>query len=322
MRRRKFITALGGAAVWPLAARAQQQQGERVKRVGVLTGSNDERIRVFREGMQKLGWIEGRNLRIDSRFTLGDPNRIRTDAVELVTLAPDVIVTTSRPATTAVQEQTTTIPIIFTGGNDPATQGVLQNIARPEGNTTGFISTVDSILGKRLELLKEVAPQITRVAIVFNPQTVNVGFFPFIEAAAPLLGLEAIKTPVLDPLETVRAIDAFAVQPNGGLLVVPVLPVDSHLMLYRVAGQHRLPAIHPTRGHVVEGGLMTYATDASDLVRRAAAYVDRLLRGAKVSELPVQFPTKFELVVNLKTAKAIGLAVPQSILLRADEVIE
>ena len=327
MRRREFITLLGGAAAgWPLAARAQQ--GEKVRRIGVLVGGTEDNsntranLAALGDGLAKLGWIEGRNLRIDLRFTLSDPARMRAYAVELVSLAPDVIVTTSRPATTAVQEQTKSIPIVFTAGNDPVSNGLLQNIARPEGNTTGFTSTVDSLIGKWLELLKEAAPHITRVALVFNPQTVNVGYFPSIEAAAPLLGVQAIKTPVRDPLELVRAIDSFAAEPNGGLLVVPVLPEDSYQMLHRVAAQRRLPAIHTNRGRVVDGGLMSYGTDFPDIYSRAAAYVDRILRGTKVSELPVQSPTKFELIVNLKTAKALGLTIPEGFLLRADELIE
>ena len=321
MKRRDFITLLGGvAAAWPLAARAQQE--EKVRRIGVLAGTIEPTwLAALRDGLAKLGWIEGHNLRIDLRFTLADPARMRADAVELVSLAPDVIVTTNRPGTAAVQEQTKTIPIVFTAGNDPVSNGLLQNIARPEGNTTGFSSTVDSLLGKRLELLKEAAPHITRVALVFDPQTVNVGFFPSIEAAAPLLDVQAIKTPVRDPLELVRAIDAFAAEPNGGLLVVPVLPEDSYKMLHLVAAQHRLPAIDSTRPKVADG-LMTYAVDFSDIYRRAAAYVDRILRGTKVSELPVQSPTKFELVINLKTAKALGLTLPPSLLARADQVIE
>jgi putative ABC transport system substrate-binding protein len=327
MRRRDFITLLGGAAVaWPLAARAQQ--GEKVRRIGVLVGGAEDNsntranLAALGDGLAKLGWIEGRNLRIDLRFTLSDPARMRAYAVELVSLAPDVIVTSSRPATTAVQEQTKSIPIVFTAGNDPVSNGLLQNIARPEGNTTGFTSTVDSLIGKWLALLKEAAPHVTRVALVFNPQTVNAGYFGSIEAAAPLPGVQAIKTPVRDPLELVRAIDAFAAEPNGGLLVVPVLPEDSYQMLHRVAAQHRLPAIHSNRGRVVDGGLMAYGTDFPDIYGRAAAYVDRILRGAKVSELPVQSPTKFELVVNLKTAKALGLTIPEGFLLRADELIE
>jgi putative ABC transport system substrate-binding protein len=328
MRRRDFITLLGGAAAaWPLAARAQQ--GGPMRRVGILSGRAAEDNQVMRasltalrEELVKLGWIEGRNLRIDLRLTLSDPARMRAYAVELVSLAPDVIVTASRPTTTAVQEQTRTIPIVFTAGGDPVTNGVVQNITHPEGNTTGFTNTFDSLSGKWLELLKEAAPHITRVALVFNPQTVNGGYFRSIESAAPLLGVRAIKTSVRDPLELVRAIDAFAAEPNGGLLVVPVLPDDSYQMLHRLAAQHRLPAIHPNRVAAGDGGLMTYATDSVDVYRRAAGYVDRILRGTKVSELPVQAPTKFELVVNLKTAKAIGLTIPEGLLARADEVIE
>jgi putative tryptophan/tyrosine transport system substrate-binding protein len=326
LRRREFITALGGAAAWPLAVRAQQDG--RVRRIGVLAGSTEDdpatraNFAALREGLAKLGWIEGRNLRIDLRFTGSDPDRMRAYALELVSLANEVIIATSFPATRAVQERTKTVPIIFTAGTDPATNDLLQNIARPEGNTTGFTSTVDSLIGKWLELLKEAAPHITRVALVFNPQTVNVGYFRAIEAAAPLLGVPALKTPVRDPLEVVRAIDAFATEPNGGLLGVPVLPVDSYQMLHRVAVQHRLPDIYSSPSYVAAGGLMSYATDFPDNYRRAASYVDRLLRGANVSELPVQFPTKFNLVINLKAAKAIGLAIPPTLLARADEVIE
>jgi putative ABC transport system substrate-binding protein len=327
MQRRDFITLLGGAAVaWPITARAQQ--GERVRRIGVLAGQNDDdpatrtELAVLREGLAKLGWIEGRNLRIDLRFTGNDPDRLRAYAVELVSLAPEVIVTSGGPTTRAAQEQTQTIPIVFLAGNDPVTNGMLQNTARPEGNTTGFTSTVDSLIGKWMELLKEAAPHITRVALVFNPQTVNVGYLRPIEAAAPLLGVQMLKTPVRDPLEMVRSIDTFAVEPNGGLLVVPVLPEDSYQMLLRLAAQHRLPGIHSNRRHVAAGGLMCYSADLTDNDRRAATYVDRLLRGAKVSDLPVQFPTKFELVINLKTAKALGLAIPESLLAAAAEVIE
>jgi putative tryptophan/tyrosine transport system substrate-binding protein len=326
VNRREVIAGLGSAAAWPLAARAQQ--GDRVRRIGVLGGSSEDdpatrdNLAALREGLAKLGWIEGRNLRIDLRFTGSDPDRMRAYTVELVSLVPDVIVTTSFPATRAAQERTKTIPIVFTAGTDPATNDLLQNIARPEGNTTGFTSTVDSLSGKWLELLKEAAPHITRVALVFNPQTVNVGYFRPIEAAASRLGVQALKTPVRDPLEVVRALDAFAAEPNGGLLVVPVLPIDRYQMLHRVAAQHRLPDIHSNRRGVAAGGLIGYGTDFPDNYRRAAAYVDRLLRGAKPGDLPVQFPTKFEMVVNLRTARALGLTVPPSILLRADEVIQ
>jgi len=326
MRRRDFMRIIGGAAAgWPFAVRAQQDG--RVRRIGVLAGSTEDDIptranlTALRDGLAKLGWIEGRNLRIDVRFTQGNPDRIQAYAAELVRFAPDVIVATNRPATTAVQEQTKTIPIVFTAGGDPVSNGVLQNIARPEGNTTGFANTVDSLSGKWLELLKEAAPNITRVALVFNPQTVNVGYFSSIEAAAPQLGVQIFKIPVRNALELVRAIDEFATVPNSGLVVVPVLPSDSYQMLHLLTAQYRLPTVHYTRRYVAEGGLMTYATDLPDIYRQAATYVDRLLRGAKVRELPVQFPTKFELVVNLKAATAIGLMIPESLLFRADEVI-
>jgi putative ABC transport system substrate-binding protein len=326
--RRDFITLLGGAAVvCPLAARAQPAGS--AGRIGVLSGGTEDdlvtraNLTALRQELAKLGWIEGRNLRIDLRFTASDPDRLQAYAVALVSLAPDVIVTTSRPTTIAVQQQTQTIPIVFAAGGDPVSNGMVQNITRPEGNTTGVTNAFDSLGGKWLEVLKEAAPHITRVAVVFNPRTVGPGYLPSIEASAPLLGMQAIKTPVRDPLEIVRALDAFAAEPNGGLLVVPVLPTGaSYEMLLRLAVQHRLPAIYYSRVGVAAGGLMTYAADSPDLYRHAATYVDRLLRGTKVSELPVQFPTKFELVVNLRAAKAIGLALPASFLLRADEVIE
>src|SRR5262245_11299838 len=327
MRRREFIALLGGAgAAWPLAARAQQR--DRVRRIGVLAGSAEDdpatraNFAALREGLAKLGWIEGRNLRIDVRFTGSDPDRMQTYAVELVSIASEVIITSSFPATRAVQAHTKTVPIVFTAGTDPATNNVLQDSARPDGNTTGFTRTVDSLSSKWLELLKEAAPHITRVALVFNPETVNVGYFRPIEEAASRLRMQALKTPVRDPLEMVRAIDAFAAEPNGGLLVVPVLPEDSYQMFHRVAAQHRLPDIHTNRRGVGGGGLMSYGADFPDNYRRAASYVDRLLRGAKVSELPVQFPTKFELIVNLKVATAIGLDIPQTLLARADELIQ
>jgi putative tryptophan/tyrosine transport system substrate-binding protein len=327
VKRREFIAGLGSAAAWPVATRAQQ--GDRVRRIGVLSGGSEDslvtraNLTALREGLATLGWIEGGNLRIDLRFTASDPARTRAYAAELVSLAPDVIVTTSRPATTAAQQQTQIIPIVFTAGGDPESSGEVRNIRRPEGNTTGVTNAMDSLSGKWLELLKEAAPPITRVALLFNPQTVNSSYFPAIEAAAPLLGVKAIKTPVRDPLEIVRAIDAFAAEPNGGLLVVPVLPSGANFeMLVRLAAQHRLPAVYYSRVGVVAGGLMTYAAVSSDSYRRAATYVDRILRGAKVTELPVQFPTRFELVINLRAAKALGLDMPPSLLARADEVIE
>jgi putative ABC transport system substrate-binding protein len=330
VRRREFISLLGGAAAWPMTARAQQ--GERVRRIGalVLGPESDPNMRsqwtAFREELTKLGWIEGRNLRTDFRFGSNDLGRIRSDAAELVSLAPDVIVTNGGVATRAAQERTQSIPIIFTAGGDPTATGLVKNVARPEANTTGFSTTEPSIAGKWLGVLKEVAPRVSRVAVVFNPEISQTGpsYIASIESTARTLSIEAIKTPVHDAVDIVRALDAFATTPNGGLLVLPPPPTSSNLdAILRLAVQHRLPAVYSSgRALAAAGGLIAYGTDVADLHRRAAAYVDRLLRGARVADLPVQFPTKFELAVNLKTAKAIGLSLPPLLLARADEVIE
>jgi putative tryptophan/tyrosine transport system substrate-binding protein len=330
IRRRDFITLLGGAvAAWPLAARAQQ--AERVRRVGVLVGGaeNDPgsfaQMAALREGLAKLGWIEGRNLRIDIRFGANDPDRVRAQAAELVSLPTDVIVTTAAVATRAVQQQTQTIPIVFTAGGDAAANGLVRNIVRPEGNTTGFSTSEPSEAGKWLGLLKEAAPQLNRVAVVFNPEVAltSPSYIATIEAAAPALAVQAIiKMPVRNAVDIVRGIDAFATEPNAGLLMLPPPDAGNVETIIQLAAQHRLPAIYPNRGNVAAGGLIAYGVDLADLSRRAASYVDRLLRGEKVSELPVQFPTKFELVINLKAAKALGLSVPLALLSRADEVIE
>jgi putative ABC transport system substrate-binding protein len=330
MRRRKFITLLGGAAAaWPLAARAQQPDG--MRRIGVLLGGaeNDPgspaTTAALREGLAKLGWIEGRNLRIDLRFGAGDPDRIRAHAAELVSLAPDVIIASGGAATRAAQQQTQAVPIVLTAG-DAAANGLVRNIARPEGNMTGFSTAEPSIAGKWLGLLKEAVPRLASVAIIFNPEIAATGpnYIASIEAAAPALAVQAvIKTPIHDAVDIVRAIDAFATAQDGGLILLPPPLAGAGLdAVLRLAAQHRLPAIYPDRRNVAAGGLMSYDSDRVDLARRAASYVDRLLRGAKVAELPVQFPAKFELVVNLKTAKALGHTIPESFLVRADEVIE
>jgi putative ABC transport system substrate-binding protein len=331
LRRREFITLAGGAAasVWPLAARAQQ--GDRVRRIGMLIAGapnnrgSDASVAAFRDGLTKLGWIEGRNLRVDLRFGGDEPERIRASAVELVALAPDVMVTSGVSTTRAVQEQTQTIPIVTASGGDPVASGLIHNIARPEGNITGFSSAEPSIASKWLELLKEAAPRVTRVAIIFIPELAPTApaYISLIEAAAPRLGVDAIKAPFRTAVDVVRAIDAFAAEPNGGLLVLPPPNAVAFLQsIVQLAEQHRLPAIYPAQADAAAGGLMAYATDLVDQYRRAASYVDRILRGTKVGELPVQFPTKYELVINLKTAKAIGLSIPESFLLLADRVIE
>jgi putative ABC transport system substrate-binding protein len=329
MRRREFITLLGcGAAAWPLAARAQQEA--RARQIGILMAGledsrgQDARLTALRESLAKLGWIEGRNLRINVRFVADDPDRLHVFAAELVGLAPDVIVTNSS-TTRAVEELTRTVPIVIAQGGDPVAAGLIKDIARPEGNITGFATAEPSIAGKWLELLKEAAPHLTRVAVFFNPElgpTVP-SYLASIESAAPALGLQVIRRPARNAIETVRAIDAFAVEPNGGLL--PLAPTTG--AIYRetfipLAEEHRLPVIYPIRENVVDGGLMCYGQDRVDQYRRAASYIDRLLRGTKVAELPVQYPTSYQLVINLKAAKAIGLAIPPQVLLRANELIE
>jgi putative tryptophan/tyrosine transport system substrate-binding protein len=327
-RRREFIPLLGGAAAsWPLAARAQQP--ERMRRIGVLVGGaeNDPTATpaALREGLAKLGWIEGRNLRTDVRFAAGDLERIRAYAAELVSLAPDVIVTSAASAARAVQQQTQTIPIVYTAGGDPAANGLVRNIARPEGNMTGFSTAEPSEAGKWLGLLKEAAPHLARVAVIFNPEIAETGpsYIASIEAAAPALAVQAIiKMPVRNAVDIVHGIDAFATEPNAGLLILPPPGAPNVGTIIQLAAQHRLPAIYPNRSNVAAGGLIAYGTDLTELSRRAVLYVDRLLRGAKVGELPVQFPTKYELVINVKTAKAIGLEIPESLLLRANELIE
>jgi ABC-type uncharacterized transport system substrate-binding protein len=324
LRRREFIAGLGGAAAWPLAARAQQDG--RVRRVGFLSFAadtyrgNQDTLSLLREGLQKLGWFEGRNLLMEIRFAAGDPERTRAYAAEIVNHAPDVIVTNFGAATRAVQERTRTIPIVFAGVGDPT--GHVANLARPEGNMTGFTNLVGSVGGKWLELLKEAAPAVARVAVPFNPEVAPAPvYLSAIEAGARTLTVQVVRMPLRDTLETVRALDAFAVRPNGGLIVHPSAMALAPREIIGLAAQHRLPAIYVNRYFVVEGGLMAYGA-RQDFAQGVPTYVDRLLRGVKVSELPVQLSTKFELVINLKTAKAIGLDIPATLIARADEVIE
>jgi putative ABC transport system substrate-binding protein len=330
MNRRDLITLLGGAAMLPVAARAQQ--GERMRRVGVLAGNGAEsdpqtqaRISAFREKLAKLGWVEERNLRIELRFGGGDANRIGTYAAELVRLAPDVIVTQAAVATLAVQQQTRTIPIIIAGAGDVGASGMVNNLAHPEGNLTGVANVFASIGGKWVELLKEAAPGVRRIALVRSEDTGAGGAanVPSIEEAARALAVPLVDIRYRSAVDIVRGIDAFAVEPDCGLIVAgpPPTPANREAILQLVA-QYRLPAIHGFREFAAEGGLMAYGSDIVDVWRRSSDFVDRILRGAKVSDLPVEFPTKFELVINLKAAKAIGLTIPESLLLRADEVIE
>jgi putative tryptophan/tyrosine transport system substrate-binding protein len=331
MRRREFIAGLGGAAassaIWPLRGGAQQP---RMRRIGVLMGydENDRTAKAyfsgFTQGLAELGWTDGRNMRVDVRWAAANVVRMRTFANELIDLQPDIIVVNSAEATKAVQGQTQTIPVIFLMAGDPVGNGIVGNISRPGGNITGF--TYESAIGgKWLELLKEALPRLARVALIFNPELLGgQAYLPLIELAAAQYAVTAIRTPVRNAAAIERAIEAFAGEPNGGLILVPPPLLAAHReLINRLAVQHQLPTIYQDRHFATEGGLMSYGTDIGELFRRGGpSYVDRILRGAKVSELPVQFPTKFELVINQKTAKAMGLEIPPLLLNRADEVIE
>jgi putative ABC transport system substrate-binding protein len=329
MRRREFVTFLGSIAViWPFAARAQQ--GERTRRIGVLMNlATDDpeaqaRVAAFLQRLQQLGWAAGRNVLIDTRWAGGDTERIRKYAVELVDLAPDVILAASDAVVVPVQHATRTVPIVFVQVIDPVGSGLVESLARPGGNTTGFTTFEYGISGKWLELLKEVAPRVTRVAVLrdsTNPA--EIGQLGAIQTAAPSLGVELSPVGLRDPSEIERAVAAFARTPNGGLIVTGSTAAAVHReLIVTLAGRHLLPAVYSNRTFVTSGGLASYGPDRIDQFRRAADYVDRILKGEKPANLPVQASTKYELVVNLKTAKTLGLAVPPSVLARADEMIE
>jgi putative tryptophan/tyrosine transport system substrate-binding protein len=327
MKRREFIAGLGGAVAWPMAARGQQDL--RMRRVGNLVTSeeNDQVFQTYgkatRDEMAKFGWVEGRNLRVDTVYAGRDVDRMRAGAAKLVNLGPDVILTGSVPGTIAVQQQTQVIPIVFQAVADPIASGIVKNIARPEGNATGITNMFPSIAGKWVELLKDAAPQIKRVGLLYNAQVSFMGYFPSMEEAASALAVQAMRIPYRDAVEMVRGVDTFAAGPNGALIVVPPSPsIEGRKIIYSLAVSHRLPTMYVDRSYVVEGGLMSYAASNLDSARRSAYFVDRILRGAKVSEMPVELPTKFELAINVKTAKSMGLTIPESFLLLADEVIE
>jgi putative ABC transport system substrate-binding protein len=329
MRRREFITLLGGAAIaWPLAARAQQ--GERMRRIGVLmnTAADDPegqaRMAAFQQGLQQLGWSNGRNVRIDTRWSAGDAKDIRKYAAELVALAPDVILTTGAATVGPVQQATRTVPIVFTSVPDPVGAGFVDSLARPGGNATGFIAFEYGMSAKWLELLKEIAPRVTRVAVIRDPAiAAGIGQFGAVQSVAPSFGVEVSSVNVRDAGEIERGIAAFARSANGGLIVTTsALALVHRDLIIALSARHNLPAIYTGRHFVTGGGLISYGPDRVDQYPRAAAYVDRILRGEKPADLPVQAPTKYELAINLKTAKALGLNVPQALLARADEVIE
>jgi putative tryptophan/tyrosine transport system substrate-binding protein len=331
--RRQFISALGGATVaWPLAARAQQPK--RVRRIGMLMNraADDAEgqafVAAFQQAMQQLGWSDGRNVAIDTRWAAGDAGQFRKYAAELVALEPDVILASATPAVKALQQASRTVPIVFVGISDPIGSGFVESFSRPGGNITGFTNFEETLGGKWLGLLKEIAPSIKRVSMLFNPETANAGasggiYLQSIEAAAHVLSIELITSPVHNPADIDDVFAAIAQSPDGGLIVMPNAFFSSiRERVVEQAARFNIPTVYPFVQYVKIGGLLCYAVDVPDTWRRAASYVDRILKGEKPANLPVQAPTKYELVINLKTAKALGLTVPQSLLATADEVIE
>jgi putative tryptophan/tyrosine transport system substrate-binding protein len=328
MRRREFITLLGGAAAWPLAARGQQ--GERIRRIGVLlnTAADDmvfqTRVGAFLQELALLGWTIGRNVRIEVRWSGGKADEARRYATELAALAPDVILAHGVSSVRPLLQATRTVPIVFPIASDPVGAGLVDSLARPGGNATGFMSFEYTLSGKWLELLKDIAPGVTRVAVLQDPtQGGGSSAFAVIQVAAPSLGVEVTPVNLRDAPEIERALADFARTSNGGLIVTgSALSNVHHKLLITLAARHKLPAIYLERSFAAGGGLISYGSDYIDHYRRAAGYVDRILRGEKPADLPVQAPTRYQLVINLKTAKALGLEMPPTLLARADEVIE
>ncbi|MGC2012580.1 MAG: ABC transporter substrate-binding protein [Pseudolabrys sp.] len=330
MRRREFIGGiLGSAATWPLAARAQQ--GKQMRRIGVLTSGAaaddpDGQVRsaAFVQGLQQLGWTDGRNIRIDYRWGAGDADNMRKYAAELVALAPDVILASGTASVAPLLQATRTVPIVFVQVTDPVGAGFVDSLAHPGGNATGFLLFEYAISAKWLELLKEIAPRVSRAGVIRDPaQTAGTGQFGVIQSVAPSLGMDVSAINLRDAPEIERGIAAFARSANGGLILTSsALSVVHRDLIVTLAARHKLPAVYYRRQFVTGGGLISYGPDVAEQNRRAAGYVDRILKGEKPADLPVQAPTKYELLVNLKTAKALGLTVPTSLLARADEVIE
>jgi putative ABC transport system substrate-binding protein len=329
--RRRFISALGGvAAAWPLAARAQQT--ERVRRIGVLiSGSENDpeyqaALASFREALQPLGWTEGRNVQIDTRWAADDPALRRAFAKELVALQPDVIVVRATPVLAALLQETRTIPIVFVTVSDPVGSKFVESLSRPGGNVTGVTNFEYPIAGKWLELLREIVPRLGRVGLLFGPETSPGGgsfYTGAVHVAGQSSGIKTIDMPIRDASQIDGAVEAFALEASGGLLVLPDVTTNVHReLIIRSAARYKLPAMYAYRIEVKDGGLISYGVDTLDQFRLAATYVDRILKGAKPADLPVQAPTKFNLVINLKTAKALSLTVPQTLLVAADEVIE
>ncbi|MFL6806885.1 MAG: ABC transporter substrate-binding protein [Xanthobacteraceae bacterium] len=328
MKRREFITILGGAVLaWPFATRAQQS--DRVRRIGVLTSDAEDdpgvkaRLAAFREGLDRLGWSLDPNVRIDSRFAANNPDQYQSLAKELVRLQPDVLLAYTTPVAAALKRESHTIPIVFVSVSDPIGSGLVASLARPGGNLTGLLLYEEGITGKWLAMLKEIAPGLSHAALIANPKRTPYDYFVrSAKSVAQSLAIELAPTPVENAADIERVIESFAREPNGGLVVLPGAPVENRDLVIALAARHRLPAVYPFRFFVAAGGLMSYGTDFVDQSRQAASYVDRILRGGNAADLPVQAPTKYETVLNLKTAKALGLEVPPSLLVRADEVIE
>ena len=328
MRRREFISLLGGAAAWPIAARAQQPA--RMRRVGMIIGyvENDPeaklRVAAFARGMHELGWTEGYNVRIDYRYPAADEVRIRAYAAELVALAPDVIFAINNAVVAALQRETSTLPIVFAGVGEPVDSRFVASLERPGGIITGFSNFEASVSGKWLETLKEVAPAVRRIGVVLHRETLaNIVLLRLAEAAAPRFGVSVTGLDVHYAREIESAVTAFAAESGGGLIVIPHPVTNSNRdLLTGLAARYRLPAIYPFDYYIRGGGLISYGFDQYDQVRRAATYVDRILKGAKPADLPVQQPVKFQMIVNLRSAKVIGLTIPEAFLALADEVIE
>jgi len=325
--RRELIAALGGAATWPLAARSQQ--GERMRRVGVVMGDSQTgpfsraALAKFPQELQRLGWNDGQNIHIDYRYAGSDPSLIRALVAELVALGPDLIVSNTNIVTTVVQSEVHAIPIVFVGASDPIGSGFVTDLARPTGNLTGFANFEPSMGGKWLQMLREIAPQIQRVGFIFHPEPPNIGYLKSAEAAALSLKIELVGLGVHSGEEIERAVAAFAATPHGSLVVAPnAVTFTNSDLIVALAAQYRLPAIYPYASHAKAGGLISYGNDPAEQFRQAAGYVDRILRGVKLSDLPVQYPTKFQLLVNLKAAQGLGVDVPMHIQQLADEVIE
>jgi putative ABC transport system substrate-binding protein len=328
MKRRDFIAFLGGvAAAWPLAVRAQQP--ERVRYIGMLNalGSDDPeaqaRIAVLEQTLQQLGWVVGRNLKVEIRQIGGDVDRVRSDAAELVALAPDVILTIGSVAVGPLQQATRTIPIVFVNAPDPVGAGFVQSMARPGGNITGFSNFEYSMSGKWAELLKQIEPNVTRALVLRDPTSAaGIGQFAAVRSVAQSLGVELTPVNVRDTDEIERNVAAFARSGNGGMIITSGGTGSRRGLIIGLASRHKLPSVYPYRYYAVDGGLVTYGPNTLDPIRRAAGYVDRILKGEKPADMPVQAPTKYELIINLKTAKTLGLTIPQSLLATADEVIE